>query len=32
VAEVRSWFGDLIEAFIRSGTGKSIVDGYLLLA
>jgi hypothetical protein len=29
VAEARSWFGDLMEALIRSGTGKSVVDGYL---
>jgi hypothetical protein len=30
VAEARSWFGDLTEALIRSGTGKSVADGYLL--
>lgn len=30
VAQARSWFGDLTEALIRSGTGKSVADGYLL--
>ncbi|KAK0751257.1 hypothetical protein B0T18DRAFT_361675, partial [Schizothecium vesticola] len=30
VAEARSWFGDLTDALIHSGTGKSVADGYLL--